>query len=225
MARLIEVTTKRIGDLVFSQTMFPRGSVNPLKVAEIAEALRVGTEIPPVRIDTENLIVDGVHRWTAHRRLYGDDGFIGAQVFEYDSEAERFAEAMLYNTRHGGNLTTYDKLLCIRRADELGISREQLPNLLNITRERIQALEITRYSLDGLPLKRTLENFAGQAMTEEQAAANRKAGGSDQVFYINQVVSLLTRDALDVGRPTVREAFVRLRQAVQAYEARLGQPV
>lgn len=211
------IETRRLSELIIDWELYPRSQPNPLHVARLVEALRAGAQFPPLVVDAQNVIIDGVHRWTAYQRVNQDGQQVSVDVREYGSNAERFADALRLNSAHGQGLTTYDQVLSIKRAETLGMSRDDAASLMGITRQRADTLLATRLTADGVVLKRTVNHFAGLTLTESQVRANRHAGGGDQVYLINQVVNLLHNGALDVSRPTVREALQRLENALSEY--------
>lgn len=48
-----------------------------------------------------------------------------------------------------------------------------------------------------MPLKNTVRHLAGKVLTTKQVDGNVKAGGMNQLFYVNQIVNLLENDLLD----------------------------
>ena len=141
---------------------------------------------------------------------------------EYDDDAAMLKDAMTLNASHGRTLTVYDKTRCLLLAQELGISREVVSVVLNITRERAEHLLLTRVAATGEVLKRTMGHFAGATLTSEQADHNTyRAGGMDQLFYINQVIALIETDSIDWARANVKE---RLEFLSERLSEKLKQP-
>ena len=114
-----------IADLTWSSFIYPRGSKNEKTVAAYVEALRIGAQFPPIKIqrvfnypkDNEKieaiLILDGIHRWHAFKEY----GLKKINVIEWnknplDYETNQTAfllEAAECNTRHGDRLSPGDK--------------------------------------------------------------------------------------------------------------------
>lgn len=204
--------------LVRDLTIYPRAQVDPYHVNELVEAYKSGSPIPPPLVErTTHRIVDGYHRIAAWQKLEGVDATIDVLEKVYATEADLIEEAILLNAAHGRALSVYDKARSIAIAKEAGISRERIATALHITRERVDELLLTRFSGDGEVLKRTTVHFAGRQMTPAQVEYNRgPAGGMDQLFYINQVVSLIEADAVDWSRDRVVAAMKRLHGQLEA---------
>ena len=92
-----------------------------------------------------------------------------------------------------------------QKAEELGISRDQVAGAAGWTRERIEATLLTRTTVSGDMLKRTNSHLAGTKLTKKQAAYNQYAGGMSQVWYIKQVIALAESDSLDFEEEAVVE--------------------
>ena len=114
-----------IADLTWSPFIYPRGGKSEKTVAAYVEALRIGTQFPPIKVQRvfnypqENekveaiLILDGIHRWHAFKEC----GFKKINVIEWkkhplDYETNQNAlllEAAECNTQHGDRLSPRDK--------------------------------------------------------------------------------------------------------------------
>jgi hypothetical protein len=198
------IKTVAASTLLQDFNIYPRSQVDSYHVREITEALKAGATLPPIIADASSLrIVDGFHRLRAHQRVGGANVKLKVDMRTYANEAAIFAEAVALNSAHGRILTAYDKSRCLQLGQQLGIERDALAGTLNITRERADELLLDRVALSGETLKRTVAHLAGEHLTDEQSAYNKKAGGMDQLFYINQVVALLEADAIDWDREIV----------------------
>ena len=114
-----------IADLTWSSFVYPRGGKNEKTVAAYVEALTIGAEFPPIKIqrvfnypkDNEEieatLILDGIHRWLAFKEC----GFKKIKAIEWKkaplnyetSQTALLLEAAECNTRHGDRLSPKDK--------------------------------------------------------------------------------------------------------------------
>jgi len=120
-----DVMEVNIADLTWSPFIYPRGGKNEKTVGAYVEALRIGAQFPPIKIQRvfnylqENekkeaiLILDGIHRWHAFKEC----GFKKINVIEWkknqlDYETSQTAlllEAAECNTKHGDRLSPRDK--------------------------------------------------------------------------------------------------------------------
>ena len=187
-------------ELLFDKEIYPRGEngVDSTHVAEIAEAIAAGETPPPLVIEKgSKRIIDGVHRWHAYRRLCDDTHKIECVEKTYSNEQEVWLDVIRYNTAHGKALNQHDKVRCLLIGEKLGIDPELLRNALRITPERMGTLRAARVgTVEGRPFarKQTVRHMAGRALTAEQAQANEKLSGMNQVFYANQLILLLEND-------------------------------
>lgn len=206
-----KVVRIKVAELVIDYNLYPRQRIDSYHVNEMVESLKAGVIFPPVVADNESKrVVDGFHRCAALQRLYKEKAEVDVRLYKYASEAEMYKEAMRLNSAHGRNLTSYDKAHCILRGRELGLSDESIATALRMTTDRISALIGERWTADKEVLKATMGHMAGKTLTQEQKEFLPKAGGMDQLFYINQVVALVETDSIDWGREQVVKTLRRL---------------
>jgi len=216
------VTIIALTELIEDFSLYPRAQVDDYHVREIAAAMEAGVEMPPVIADVDSKrIIDGFHRCRAAKRKNGPLGRIKVLLKKYSSEASMFEEAARLNSDHGRNLTVYDKTRVLVRGRELGLSIDNLADALHITRDRADNLVLTRVSATGQVLKRTMAHFAGAPLSDTQGTFNRgKAGGMDQLFYINQVKAILETDSVDWSRQNVIDGLSELHSLLFKHSAR-----
>ena len=56
---------RKVSEIVFRSDLYPRIASDPLTVQKYAEDLSV---LPPIEVNQHNEIIDGWHRWTAHKK-------------------------------------------------------------------------------------------------------------------------------------------------------------
>lgn len=203
-----------VSELVFDFDLYPRGDVDSHHVGEIAEAISSGASMPPVVIDAKSKRVsDGFHRCRAYRRLYGESHEVECIEKDYRNDKELFLDAMRYNAAHGRALTQHDKVHCLLLAEKLKISSAMVAQALNITTDRIGQLRADRVGKVGgspIALKQTIRHMSGKALTSEQAAANEKLSGMNQLFYVNQIIMLIENDLIDTSNDDLMGGLERL---------------
>ena len=207
----------KAGSLVQDFKFYPRAQVDEQHVREMAEAIRAGAQLPPIIIDGKSKrIIDGFHRIRAHQKVGGTAVVVSVNEQEFADDAAMFQAAMTLNSAHGKNLSIYDKTRCLVLAGEMGIERNIVAESLSITIKKADSLLLERLAASGEVLKRTMAHMAGEELTESQAATNQRAGGMNQLFYINQVVALLESDSIDWERPNVVEQLKKLSQLLDS---------
>ena len=211
-------TTVLIGvtEVVLDFDVYPRTEVDSQHVRYIKDVIESGHELPPIVIDAKTKrVVDGFHRVKAYQKLLGKETKIQAIEKKYKDDGELFADAIRYNAQHGSNLTTYDRVHCLMKAIELGVSDASLADCLRVDITKIGSLKIDRTAkTNGLviPIKRTIAHMAGQKLTQNQVSANRKLSGMQQTFYIYQIITLIDNDLVDTENENVIKGLKRLQK-------------
>lgn len=135
----------KLSKLVFDPHLYPRHTVSEANVAKLVRAIRAGVDLPPIVVGGETLkIVDGVHRWKALCKVFGDDHVIKVEVRTYADPGELFADAIRLNHRQGKALSEEDVTYCLTKADEFCLSAEVLAEVLSMRREELGELRSER---------------------------------------------------------------------------------
>lgn len=208
--------TIKLSQIVFDYHLYPRAELDTQHVTYMRQALQAGVTLPPFIIDKKSRrCIDGFHRGSAYKREFGEGHQVEVIEKSYRTEAEMFADAMRYNANHGRTLTRFDRTHCILRAEEFGLTNEQIASALSLTVEAVGQLRANRVgtlrsSGHPIPLKRTIQHKAGQTLTKAQEEANGRLSGMNQVFYVNQLIDLLENDLLDQGDKNLLKRLERL---------------
>ena len=99
-----------VSDIEFRTDIYPRIDHDPATVSRYAEDLSV---LPPIEVNQQNILIDGWHRWTAHRQAGADT--VPVTVTETASEAEVFELAVVRNAAHGLPMSSADKAQYAKR--------------------------------------------------------------------------------------------------------------
>jgi len=116
-----------VSDLTWDKFIYPRGSKSDKTISAYVEALEIGAQFPPIKIqrvfnytDADGneiievtIILDGIHRWFAFK----EKGIKKIEAVEWkdrpiDYEKNKVAlllESAKYNTSHGDRLSSNDK--------------------------------------------------------------------------------------------------------------------
>ncbi len=193
--------TVKAAELVLDFDLYPRPQVDGYHVNQIAEAIKLGVEMPPVVYDKKSKRVsDGFHRVRATIKVLGPEADIQAVAKTYKNDAALFEDAMRYNARHGHALTQFDKTRCLIIGERLGLKLTAIADALTVSTEKLgelRARKIATGASNGTALKTTIQHKAGETLTKPQEEANKKLGGMRQLFYVNQLILLLENDLLD----------------------------
>jgi hypothetical protein len=93
-----------IEEIKFRKDLYPRIETDPLTVQKYAEDLEV---LPPIEINQNHELIDGWHRWTAHKKEKAET--IRCIITETKNEAEFLELAIERNATHGLQLSQRDK--------------------------------------------------------------------------------------------------------------------
>lgn len=124
----------RLSEVVFREDLYPRITPNPAQIQQYAENLEV---LPPIEVNQHNILIDGFHRWTAHKKAEAE--FINAVVIETQSDIHLLSLAIEKNAKHGLQLSIADKKkMAIRLyASGTGLDKEQIKDILSISRSAL----------------------------------------------------------------------------------------
>ena len=94
----------KTSDVIFRKDLYPRLQGDASKVKEYGAHLRL---LPPIEINQHNELIDGWHRWTAHKEKGQQD--IAVTITETDDDAAVLKLAIQRNNKHGMQLSLSDK--------------------------------------------------------------------------------------------------------------------
>jgi DNA-binding CsgD family transcriptional regulator len=122
--------TINVADVVYREDLYPRIKPDAATIQRYAENLDV---LPAIEINQNKILIDGFHRWTAHRKAEAQT--ISATVTETASEAEIFALAIQRNAAHGLQMNEDDKRKAAIRlyGAGTGLSKDEIAKTLSVT--------------------------------------------------------------------------------------------
>lgn len=204
----------KAAELVFNPDLYPRHQTSADNKRRIREAIEAGAVMPPVVVDAKTKeIVDGVHRTEEALDRLGPEAEIAVEKRDYESEAEKFLDAMALNSSHGLVLSAYDRAKCTVMIRRYGIDITAAAVALNTTAKKLEAIFDRKTAvLEGhnVPIKDTLRHMARKEITREQLEGNRRAVGHSQLFLINQIVNLVEKNLIETDNEKVMAALEHL---------------
>ena len=93
-----------VSDVVWREDLYPRFDPVPERIQQYAECIEL---LPPIEINQHNELIDGYHRWTAHKKAGIET--IKARVTRTASDAELDRLACLRNAEFGIQLSQAEK--------------------------------------------------------------------------------------------------------------------
>lgn len=125
--------------VVFREDVYPRIRTNAETVQKYAEDLSV---LPPIEVNQRNELIDGWHRWTAHKK--NKAAMISVVVTETTSDMHLLELAIERNAAHGLQLSQEDKRDMARRIyaatplPEQGGKKDTLARILSVSLRVVQ---------------------------------------------------------------------------------------
>lgn len=175
----------KVSDIVFREDLYPRINTSATTVQKYAEDLEV---LPPIKVNQNNELIDGWHRWTAHKKNEAE--FIEAEVIQTKSDAELLEKAIETNATHGLQLSQEDKRDMARRIyastpeRERDDKKKQLAKILSVS-------------------ERTIRDWLSRVDKDAKDARNKRIFDMWLACYTQQEIA----DAVGIPRKTVDDTF------------------
>jgi ParB-like chromosome segregation protein Spo0J len=99
-----EIKVIKVSDVIYRQDLYPRIEHSPALVQQYVDDIEV---LPPIEVNQHNELIDGWHRWTAHKQAKVET--IKVTVTETRNEMEFLKLAIERNAKHGLQLSPADK--------------------------------------------------------------------------------------------------------------------
>lgn len=110
----------KVSEVIWRDDLYPRIETSAQTVQKYAEDLTV---LPPIEVNQRNELIDGWHRWTAHKKAGAET--IPVIVTQTASDAEFLELAIERNAKHGLQLSQSDKRDMARRIYHATAERER----------------------------------------------------------------------------------------------------
>jgi hypothetical protein len=177
----MEAREIKLTDVIFREDLYPRIETNASTVQQYAESIEV---LPPIEINQRNELIDGWHRWTAHKTANAD--MIKVFVTPTQSDAELLELAIERNSKHGLQLSQSDKTDMARRIYNATPERE---------RDGKKAKLATLLSVP----ERTIRDWLSRIDKDTKAARNKRIFDLWMACYTQQEIAEhegLSREAI-----------------------------
>lgn len=125
---------RKTTEIQFREDLYPRIIHDPSLVQRYSENIE---QMPAIEINQHNILIDGFHRWTAHKKLEIQE--IKVNVIETKSDNDIFALAIQKNSAHGLQMNEKDKRKSAIRlyADGTGIDKKEIAKILSVSERSI----------------------------------------------------------------------------------------
>lgn len=159
----------KTAEVKFRSDLYPRINKNPELVQKYAANLEC---LPPIEINQHNELIDGWHRWTAHKKNQADE--IETVVTVTATETDFLKLAIIRNSTHGEQMTDDDKRkMAIRLYNAgTGLGKDEIAKTLSVTPRMVNnyLTEIDKHIREDRK-QRIFEMFLACATQEEIAEA------------------------------------------------------
>lgn len=128
----------KVSDVIFRDDLYPRIETSVSTVQKYAEDLSV---LPPIIVNQHNELIDGWHRWTAHKKNGVEE--IAATVVITSSDADLLERAIRTNATHGLQLSMADKQDMARKIyaatneRDRAAKKEELATILSVSKSKV----------------------------------------------------------------------------------------
>ena len=146
----------KVADIIFRDDLYPRIATSPDTVQKYAEDLEV---LPPIEVNQHNELIDGWHRWTAHKKNGAEE--ISVVVTETKSDTAFLELAIERNAAHGLQLSQADK-------------RDMARKIYGITAEKDRATKKERLAKILSVSERTIREWLSRIDKDAKEARNQK---------------------------------------------------
>ncbi len=207
-----------LSGLVEDLSIYPRGSVSNIHVADLVYALDSGAVLPPPTVDrATRKLVDGFHRVRAQRKHLGEGASIEADVREFAGDVAMLLESARLNSPHGLPLGRYDQRVFAIKAKQLGAADDEIAGALGVTPARL--LQITVMTATGeegpVPLKGGTRHLGGSYLNADQVAEIRRQRGAPARAKAGDLARMLRTGLAPVSTdPDLRMSLADLAAAI-----------
>ena len=217
MSLVEDVALIDVASVVFREDLYPRINSSAETVQKYAEDLDV---LPAIEVNQHNELIDGWHRWTAHRKNKAEK--IRARITPTQSDAELLELAIERNATHGLQLSQADKekmagrlykafLINRPSKDECAAYKERLVKILGATERSVQRWT----SRDDKDHERELEDVAFDMWLrcEKQELIADEVGWSQP-----KVTDFITKRQMAVSDKPSSPEYTRANHAEEAFK-------
>ncbi len=127
-----EIRKIPIKDIVFRKDLYPRFEPDQKTIEKYSNSVEY---LPPIKINQDNILIDGFHRWKAHELAGLTE--IEAEVINTESDAELKILSYETNSTHGLQLTSDEKKRFAQ--EEIGIiDAERIAKIISVRPETVR---------------------------------------------------------------------------------------
>lgn len=129
----------KIAGLVCDEKLYPRIKLGWLTAYQYSQAMKGGSEFPPVAVGSfegKLYVVDGWHRIEAKKLL--KEEYIQAIVKQYESLKDMFIDAVKLNATHGRPLSVQEKVRIVVELEKYGLERDEIGGIVKVPVDKLE---------------------------------------------------------------------------------------
>jgi len=185
----------KVSEVVFRKDLYPRIEHNQTKAQEYSENIEY---LPPIEVNQHNELIDGFHRWTAHKLAGVDE--ISVTVTQTNSDDHLLELAIKTNASHGLQLSQSDKkrmaIQLYSRGTRNAERKKELAKLLSVSLSAVTGWVSDLDQAEREERKKTILDMWLKCYTAEEIG---EAVGLSKPA-VEKEVNLLFADVLKVGK-------------------------
>ncbi len=196
--------------------LYPRAISDWQTTYKYTQVLLTGGNFPPIcvnEIKGKYILVDGLHRLTAHKKV--KRRIIEAEVLKNLSDKEMFVEAIRRNTTHGLSLTPYDLARAIERLKKYKIEKVVIAKITHVPVEKLEKFVAKRmtklYTGERFFLRKPLQHLAetsGQDLNLLEI--DTIDSGVEQNYSLRNLINMLKTKTLNIDNKKTRALLEEL---------------
>lgn len=168
-----------VSEIIYREDLYPRIKSDPAAIQKYADNIEM---LPPIEVNQNNILIDGFHRWTAHKSILENPKStdeikeyaktIRAIITETKSDNEILAIAIERNATHGMQLSNEDKKEMAIKLYGSGIVKDliKLQQILSIGKSTLYNCLDNLLKEEKKKEKRLIFDLHMKAYTQEEIA-------------------------------------------------------
>jgi DNA modification methylase/predicted XRE-type DNA-binding protein len=181
----------KISKILVRNELYPRLDIDPGKIQEYSENIN---RLPPIELNQDNVLIDGMHRLKAHLHAGLDE--IEYTVFETKDDDDIIMRAVELNATHGLQLCYKDKKNLavtitqrkLEKDEDSAVIKKKLVNALSIAEDTYNKwTRNIRESFDKQIKEQIIQEYLKAECTQQQVADKFGVDQSRIVAYKNEI--------------------------------------
>ncbi len=216
-----------LAQVYYSEDVYPRTQPSWQTAYIYSQNMLSGSKFPPIVLALykgKNYLVDGKHRFDAHRIL--KKKVIKAEIYTGWDKRKIYEEAVRRNVAHGQVLSPYEKRKIILKLRTMKYSNRDISKLVHVPLDKLHHFvgqrlvsSTTGETIVDTIVKSALKHKAGGQYSQHEVETMENMQGQisskSQVYLLNQVEELLRNNLIDWDNKLVYESLMLIKKHLQ----------